>query len=82
MRMDDLLKTIDGREYYVEADYDIEPETGDGWNEPHYPAQIVIEKVFFHGYEIKNILGYEEISQLQDQIDQRHDWDFGGYDDE
>lgn len=73
--MDDVTITRDGKEYSVYVWYDIEPGSGDCWNEPKLDDRFIIEKVLFHGYNILKLLETSELEEIKEQLEFRHCWE-------
>lgn len=54
----------------VAVEYEAEPEEGDGWNEPHYPASVAVLAVYLNGQWCRadDVATAEQIEAWQEQI--------------
>ncbi len=63
---------LDETEVLVE--YEVQPEEGDGWNEPHYPEEINVLRAFINGHWIEaDVFSQTVIDRRLDAIRERRD---------
>ena len=52
----------------LDCAYEVDPATGDGWNEPRYEAELYVTEALTQGVDVLDWLSEHEYMQLTEEV--------------